>query len=126
MTQELNTPEAICLMVNTFYDRVQADAVLAPMFAGVDWPHHLPKMYAFWQGLLLGQAGYHGNPMQAHLQVHHTKPFIGLHFQRWLALFRAVIADLFHGDHAQRALAHAERIACVIQSKIRQVDGRGL
>ncbi|MBC6608077.1 group III truncated hemoglobin, partial [Hymenobacter sp. BT188] len=41
----------IKLLVDTFYNKVNADALLAPVFnefAHVDWPVHLPRMYDFW------------------------------------------------------------------------------
>ncbi|RYF45344.1 MAG: sec-independent protein translocase TatC, partial [Cytophagaceae bacterium] len=52
MTQEthkqlLDSPEAVRLLVNSFYDKVQVDPLIGPIFmdvAEVDWASHLPKM----------------------------------------------------------------------------------
>lgn len=72
-------------LVDTFYERVRADAILGPVFAAhiADWGPHLERMYAFWSSVTLHTGEYHGRPMQAHapLQVD------AAHFDRWLALF---------------------------------------
>ena len=48
-------------LVNAFYEQVRRNDRLRPIFedvAQVDWPVHLPKMYAFWSSLLLGEHDY--------------------------------------------------------------------
>jgi len=35
------------LLVNTFYEKVNKDKGLSPMFAEVHWETHLPVMYDF-------------------------------------------------------------------------------
>lgn len=50
----------IVRLVDAFYGRVRADAILSPIFDGiarVDWTLHLPKMYDFWESVLFGRAG---------------------------------------------------------------------
>lgn len=49
--------EDIELLVNTFYDKIKKDDTIGYFFteiANVDWPTHLPKMYDFWESILLG------------------------------------------------------------------------
>lgn len=56
------------LLVDTFYGKVRADALLGPVFdARIQdrWPVHLEKMYSFWQTTLLGEHTYTGRPFPA-------------------------------------------------------------
>jgi hemoglobin len=97
-------------LVDAFYGKVQADALLNPIFADVakvDWSHHLPKMYAFWNGMILGIPGYAGRPFPAHVVL----PVTAQHFSRWLELFKAVVDERFAGPGAERAKNAAASIA---------------
>jgi hemoglobin len=41
-------------LITEFYAKVRQDALLAPVFQHVDWPHHTPIIIDFWSSLLLG------------------------------------------------------------------------
>ena len=101
------------LLVNSFYDKVRADSLLAPLFAHVDWPAHLPTMYHFWSFNLLGEAGYKGNIIQKHIPLSLNKS----HFEQWLKLFNETVDFLFSGDKAEEAKSRAYSMAVVIQVK---------
>lgn len=48
--KDITTEEDIQLLIDTFYAKVNADALLSPVFNGfakIDWPKHLPVMYNF-------------------------------------------------------------------------------
>lgn len=97
-------------LVDAFYGKIQQDALLNPIFsdvAKVDWAHHLPKMYAFWNGMILGIPGYAGRPFPAHAVL----PVRGEHFSRWLHLFQQTVDERFAGQGAQRAKNAAASIA---------------
>lgn len=84
--------QSIDRVVEAFYARIRADAVLGPIFASRidDWPTHLARMKQFWRSILLGTGEFSGNPMQRHQQI------CGLtaeHFSRWLDLFYATLRD---------------------------------
>jgi len=69
------------LLVDSFYTKVQTDALLNPIFADVakvDWAQHLPKMYAFWNSMVLGLPGYAGRPFPLHAVL----PVGREHFER--------------------------------------------
>ena len=54
--RDIETEADVRLLVDEFYDAIRGDALLNPIFteiAQVDWSSHLPKMYAFWSGLIL-------------------------------------------------------------------------
>lgn len=80
-------------LVDTFYSRIRDDDLLGPIFAArvTDWPTHLSRMKAFWGAVLHNSGAYSGNPMRKHLAI----PGLGRdHFDRWLGLFQATLADL--------------------------------
>lgn len=114
MNTDIETREHVVLMVNSFYEKVNADPVLAPMFSHVDWPHHLPIMHNFWSSMLLGDRSYLGNPLQKHLPL----KINGEHFQRWLQLFKANIDEHFKGNKADETKMRAESIAAIFQYKM--------
>lgn len=107
----------IKLMVDTFYDRVQKDDLLGPIFnsrIADNWPQHLEKMYAFWQTTLLGEHTYSGRPFPPHA----TLPVGPAHFNRWVNLFTQTIDELFSGEKAEEAKWRAAKIAQMFELKV--------
>src|SRR3954468_8428387 len=99
--KDIDSETDVQQLVDDFYGTIRGDALLNPIFtdvARVDWQHHLPKMYAFWSGLILGKSGYVGQPFAAHLKL----PVGKEHFQQWLALFLTTVDRHFTGPGAQR------------------------
>ncbi len=121
MKKEIRTVEDIKELVNKFYEKVNADALLAPVFnqeAQVDWESHLPKMYKFWSTQLIGTGDYTGRPFPPH-----TELTIGTtHFDRWLALFIETVNENFIGDVADMAKTKAQNIANVFQYKLGLIE----
>jgi hemoglobin len=114
MKKEIQSRAEIKLLVDSFYEKVNADELLAPVFAHVDWPHHLPIMYNFWSSVLLGEMSYSGNPMAKHLNL-----AIGTeHFTRWLELFTATVDEHFEGYNATEAKNRAHTVAQLFQYKM--------
>jgi hemoglobin len=116
--QEILDIEDIKLLVDSFYAKVRADALLAPVFnerIGDRWPQHMEKMYKFWQTVLLKEHTYYGSPFTPHamLQVDHA------HFEKWLDLFFGTIDELFSGEKAEEAKFRAEKMAEMFEYKIK-------
>lgn len=111
---DISTRADIEKLVNTFYEKVQADTLLAPVFSHVDWPKHLPLMYNFWSLTLLGEPGYKNNMVQKHFSL----PIRPEHFNRWLVLFNSTVNNLFAGEKAEEAKSRAYSMAIVIQAKM--------
>jgi hemoglobin len=110
MMKDIENEGDIRVLVDTFYAAIREDELLNPIFsdfAQVDWSHHLPKMYAFWNGIIFGQPGYVGQPFVPHTRLPVTRE----HFARWLELFRTTVDRLFAGDSAERAKNAAASIA---------------
>src|SRR5689334_12432495 len=112
--RDILTRNDIIALVDSFYDRVKSDSLLAPVFSHVDWPHHLPIMYNFWASMLLGETTYRGNPLQRHLGL----PLTGQHFSQWLKLFEETLGELFSGDKTEETRVRARAIAGVFQFKM--------
>ncbi|MBP9047080.1 MAG: group III truncated hemoglobin [Tabrizicola sp.] len=96
-------------LVHRFYDKVRADEVLGPVFAGriTDWAPHLERMEAFWSSVALMTGRYHGAPMPAHA----TLPVSWADFERWLELFRETALEVCPPVGAAHVTERAERIA---------------
>jgi hemoglobin len=112
---DIHTEEDIEMLVHTFYAKVRADEILSPVFNAVikgDWDAHLQKMCDFWGTLLLYTRKYMSDPMTKHMPL----PLERQHFERWLTLFNATIAQLFEGPTANEAKRRAGNIARVMQS----------
>jgi len=115
---DIQTEADIQTLVDRFYAKVNADPLLAPIFnevARVHWEHHLPQLYDFWSGLLLGTARYRGRPFPKHLPL----PIDSSHFQRWLTLFSTTVDELFTGPVAELAKFRAHNIGQVFESRLR-------
>ena len=100
-------------LVDRFYDRVQADPVLGPIFnpAVDDWDDHKRRLVAFWSSITLRSGSYRGNPMAAH----RPHPIRIEHFDYWLALWRDTAEDVLSPAQARIFCDHAARIARSLQ-----------
>lgn len=124
---DITSRSEIIRLVDTFYDRVRDDDLLGPIFndiAQVDWAAHLPRMYDFWESILFGQAVFKGNPLAVHLSLAERTPLTSVQFERWLAIFRGTVEQLFEGPLAGEAKARAARIAQVLQYHTASVNER--
>ncbi len=108
-------------LVRAFYQRVQADPMLGPVFAAriKDWEPHLRQMFAFWSSVALMSGRYHGQPMRKHLPL----PVDGRHFDRWLGLFEETAREVCPPKAAAHFLERARRIAESLELGIASVDG---
>jgi len=124
-TRTLDSPENVRFMVDSFYEKVQADLLIGPIFtdvAQVDWSKHLPKMYAFWENIILGNDTYHGHPFQPHLHVNQKHTLTIDHFERWLKLFSETLLENFTGENAEQVRQRATQIALVWNNKLEYLN----
>lgn len=123
MTAPLEYADLVRL-VDRFYDRVRADAMLGSVFNAAidDWEEHKRLLVDFWSSIALGTKAYRGNPMAAH----RPHPIREEHFAHWLALWREVAeAELPH-EHAQRLIGHADRISQSLRYGLGLMPRRGV
>ncbi|MFT4515900.1 MAG: hemoglobin [Planctomycetota bacterium] len=103
--------DQIATLVHRFYERVQREPLLGPIFASRiehdQWPTHLDKMVRFWSTILRGTNRYTGNPMIVHATV---AKLTTEHFTRWLELFREVAEEHLPQVLADSILQRAERM----------------
>lgn len=99
---------AIAVLVDRFYEKVRADALLGAVFNPVveDWDEHKRLLTSFWRSAVLRAGTYRGNPMAAH------RPHaIGVaHFERWLQLWRETTREVLDAGAAEVMVEYAARI----------------
>ncbi len=105
-------------LVNSFYEKVNKDKSLSPIFADVHWEVHLPVMYDFWENVMFHTGNYSGNPMLKHHMVHQKHPLTKQHFEMWLLLFEETVDDFFSGPNAILIKERARNIAIIMEMKI--------
>lgn len=118
--EDIKNEADIKRMVDLFYDKVNQDEVLGPVFndfARVDWNKHLPIMYRFWNTLLLYTQEYKGSPFDKHIPL----PISAEHFERWVNLFHQNMDELFEGEVANQAKQRATSIAYTFRVKLEQI-----
>lgn len=121
MKPDISSKEDIKLLVDTFYNKVQANTTLGYIFndvAKLNWDEHLPKMYSFWGSLLLQEHTYAGNPMQIHVELSKITTMSLVEFSEWINLFYQTVNELFEGEIASEAKTRAANIARLMQHKI--------
>ncbi|MDO6430566.1 group III truncated hemoglobin [Flavitalea sp. BT771] len=121
MKRDIENKEDIRELIDAFYEKVRNDVVIGPIFndvVKVDWKHHLPVMYDFWENVLFQTGGYTGNPMVTHMQLHQRHPLSGVHFDQWIRLFTRTVDELFEGRNAEIARQRAMSIARLMQVRL--------
>ncbi|CAN5906771.1 hypothetical protein BH11GEM1_BH11GEM1_28250 [soil metagenome] len=98
-----------------FYEKIRVDPLLAPYFAGIDMPAHMPRIVSFWSTLLFRSASYSGNAFQPHLEM---PGLTGDHFRRWLTVLECVLDARYSGPAAQLMKDLGHRIAYSMQLRL--------
>ena len=114
-TKDIITEADVELLVNTFYDKVRQDDMLADIFNRIikdNWGVHLKRMTDFWSTILLYTRTYKDDPLPKHLPL----PIGQEHFERWLSLFNETIDELFEGQIAENARKRANSIARIMKA----------
>lgn len=108
-------------LVRAFYTRALADEIIGFIFTDVarlDLEAHVPEITSFWETILLGAQSYGGGAFAPHIRLHAQVGLKPGHFQRWLLLWRTTVDELFAGERAELAKAHAERVAGAFQRRL--------
>ncbi len=110
-------------LVRAFYGRALEDPIIGWIFVDVaklDLEAHVPQIASFWETVLLGAQSYAGGAFAPHAALNLKVKLRAGHFERWLALWRATVDELFAGDRAEEAKSHALRVA---QAFHRRLEG---
>jgi hemoglobin len=100
-------------LVRAFYGRAMADPIIGFIFVDVaqlDLEAHVPRITSFWETILLGARSYGGGAFAPHAQLHAKVRLREGHFARWLHLWDGTVDELFAGERAELAKAHAHRV----------------
>src|ERR1700753_2282852 len=101
-------------LVRAFYGRALTDPVIGWLFTDVahlDLEAHLPRIASFWETILLGAHSYGGGASAPHAALNARAPLRPGHFDRWWWVWQQTVDELFAGERAQLAKAHAARVA---------------
>jgi len=112
-------------LVRAFYGRAITDPVIGFIFTDVahlDLEAHVPQITSFWETILLGAHSYGGGAFRPHAALNTKVTLRSGHFERWLVLWCASVDELFAGDRADLAKAHARRVA---RAFLHRLQGRG-
>ena len=118
---DIQNEEDIKKLVHTFYDKVNRDELLSPVFndvAKVNWEEHLPLLCRFWSTLLFRTMTFEGRPFPKHVGM----PVQREHFARWVSLFVTTVDELFSGAKAEEAKNFARSIADTFQMRMGLID----
>jgi len=122
---DLDTRAQIHDLVVHFYREIVFDELLGPVFgevAEVDWATHIPKLIDYWCRVLLGHPGYDGYVLGTHQHVHALETLTVDLFDRWYSLFVASLEEGWRGPMADKAKAHAARMATVLAHRVAGID----
>src|SRR6476661_6513689 len=90
MLPDIQNHSDIKRLIDSFYDKVKQDDTIGYIFndvAKVNWEHHLPIMYDFWEAIIFQKGNYSGNPMSVHIALNQRTPLLPAHFNRWKQIF---------------------------------------
>ncbi|MBT3920291.1 MAG: group III truncated hemoglobin [Flavobacteriaceae bacterium] len=122
--KDINNREDIELLVNKFYKKVKVDETIGYIFneiANINWDKHLPKMYDFWETVLLGKMSFKGNPMLTHIKLSKKTNINKIHFNCWLKLWIETINNHFKGKIADNAKQRGQNITGLMLYKINNI-----
>jgi hemoglobin len=108
-------------LVRAFYSRAMGDPLIGWLFVDVaklDLEAHVPVIASFWETILLGSQTYAGGAFRPHAELHMRAPLRAAHFERWLVLWCETVDELFAGERAELAKAHAIRVARAFHGRL--------
>lgn len=108
------TKEHIRCLVNHFYQKVQQDELLGPVFnkvVRVNWDEHIPLLCQFWNSVMLKTNEYHGNAYQKHVELKKLTTLNEEQVQRWLFLFNQEAINHLPNEAAHAIISKAALIA---------------
>ena len=102
-------------LLTAFYATIAGDPRLAPYFAVLDMPAHIPRIADFWSTMLWHTGRYAGSAFRPHLDM----PGLDAdHFARWMATLEATVDARHAGPMAEQLKALGHRIAYSMQLRL--------
>jgi hemoglobin len=110
---DIQNKSDIELLVKFFYAELLLNEEIKPVFAGIDFPSHVPRIVHFWSFVLLDEEGYKTNVFDKHMHL----PIKANQFDIWLDCFVTTVDSLFAGEKAEMAKQRATVITFTFKSK---------
>ena len=76
---------------------------------------------SFWETILLDARSYSGGAFRPHAELHAKVRLREGHFTQWLNLWSRTVDELFAGERAELAKAHAHRVAQAFLGRLQHV-----
>src|SRR5215204_6437751 len=111
-------------LVRAFYGRALEDPIIGFIFVDVaklDLDAHVPRITSFWETILLGAQSYGGGAFRQHAELHAKVALREGHFARWLHLWSGTVDELFAGERAELAKAHALRVGQAFSRRLQSL-----
>jgi hemoglobin len=111
-------------LVRAFYGRAFEDPIIGFLFTDVaklDLEAHVPRITSFWETILLGAQSYGGGAFRPHAALHMKAPLRRAHFDQWVNLWSSTVDELFAGERAELAKAHAIRVARAFHQRVQAI-----
>src|SRR3954447_10566646 len=111
-------------LVRVFYGRALEDPIIGFIFVDVaklDLDAHIPQITSFWETILLGARSYSGGAFRPHAELHAKVRLREGYFAQWLNLWCRTVDELFAGERAELATAHAHRVARAFLGRLQQL-----
>lgn len=112
-------------LVIHFYQKIQVDKMLGPIFnevAHVNWDEHIPLLCQFWNSIMLKTNEYHGNAYQKHVTFKKLIPIQEEYFGHWLNLFQTEAINHLPKQAAEEIIDKATLIAESLKSGMLQKE----
>src|SRR3954462_1110417 len=114
-------------LVRTFYGGALEDPIIGFIFVDVaklDLEAHIPRITSFWETILLGAQSYGGGAFRPHAELHAKVRLREGHFAQWLNLWCRTVDELFAGERAELAKAHAHRVAQAFLQRLQHLPSQ--
>jgi hemoglobin len=126
--RDIQTRDDVERLVRAFYAKALTDPMIGWLFTDVaklDLEAHVPTIASFWETILLGEQSYSGGAFAPHASLHRKARLRGPHFDRWLVLWQETVDELFVGEHAELAKAHAIRVGKAFHRRLQTLPADG-
>jgi hemoglobin len=122
---DIETRNDIERLVRAFYSKALTDPMIGFIFTDVahlDLEAHVPRIASFWETILLGARTYSGGAFRPHAELHFQVRLLRGHFDRWLVLWHETVDEMFAGERAELAKAHAVRVAGAFLWRLQEME----
>jgi len=107
------TEDNLKTFLKAFYDAVQEDDLLGPIFIGrigtteEDWAPHMERVNLFWTSVLLNTSQFKGRMVPIHNQI----PGLEMkHFKRWIEIFTPIVNSHYETSPSLDLLIKAQTV----------------